>query len=451
VSIVKPIRDAGRVHVLVIAYAYPPCGGAGVQRTAKTVKYLARADWDVSVLTVDPSAHGVHDPSHDSDVDVHVVRTRFFDPIAQVTRGSDTEGVASATQSPSKQRGPLRALAKRAWNVVDDYLLIPDRFILWYPAAVRAAMRMCKDKPFDVIYATGDPYSTYLIAMRIAHRLGVSFVIDMRDPWTLVPYRSETRPPTRSAIERWLEARVLRSCAACIFANRSIDTYAAAYPDLRDKFAYVPNGYDPTDFEGVEPRRFDRFTFVHNGSFLSGYRTADTLFHGVAALLRDDPARRSRLKIVMVGKIGDERALSAQLGLEDVVSHVGYLPHRESLSYVAGADALLLVGGARLWEETGKVFEYLAAARPILAVVEPDGAAAELLRRSGTARIVTRDSVPETVAALRDLMDSARVVQQPGWLTEYSRESLSKRIASVLASAARGSEGVAVQARPAGL
>lgn len=425
--------------MLVIAHAFPPCGGAGVQRTAKTVKYLSLDGWDVTVLTVDPRSYGVHDPSYDRDVPAQIVRTPFFDPVAQLTQGSGAAR-STTTRALPRRRSVVRAFSRQAWAAFDRHLLIPDRFITWYPRAVRAALVQHRERAYDVVYATGDPYSAYLIAMRVAKRTGTPFVIDMRDPWTLVPYRSEKLSVLRAALERRLEARVLEACTACVFANRAIEAYAEAYPTLADKFQYIPNGYDPEDFDGVEPKRFERFTLVHNGSFLPGYRTPHTLLNAVSAIVRDEPRRRGRLQILMVGKIGEERAFAERLGLQDVVSHTGYLPHRESLSYVLGADALLLVGGAHRWEETGKVYEYLAAGRPILALVEPDGAAADLLRRFDAARVVPRDSVAATASALCDMMDAPTPAHRPAWLPQYRRDVLAARIGTILNAAAVRSE-----------
>src|SRR5262249_6586624 len=148
--------------------------------------------------------------------------------------------------------------------------------------------------------------------------------LDMRDPWTVLPYRAERNGRWRTAIEKRQEARVLRDCAACVFANRAADAYAESYPSLRHKFHYVPNGYDPSDFEGVRPLAFDRFTVVHNGSFLPGYRTADTLLLALRRMIDDEPAIRRRLQLLFVGKVGEERELTARLDLRDVVHHVGY-------------------------------------------------------------------------------------------------------------------------------
>jgi glycosyltransferase involved in cell wall biosynthesis len=304
---------------------------------------------------------------------------------------------------------------------------------------------MHRETPFDVVLTTGEPYSSFLIARAIARRIGVPFVLDMRDPWTLLPYRADRPAPLRAWIEQWQEARALEASAACIFANRAVDAYAARFPQLREKFHYVPNGYDPADFAGVEPRRFDRFTIVHNGTFLPGYRTADTFLYALRRVVDEEPSLRTRMRVQLVGKIGAERQLTDRLGLQDVVTHAGYRPHRESLSYVTGADALLLVGGSHRWEETGKIFEYLAAGRPILALIEPAGAAADLLRRTpATVRIVPRQAEIETAAAIRQMVFAGRRcdVPRPPWLAEYQRDTLAQRVARILEDAVRAAPGL---------
>lgn len=430
-----PSNGNGRRRVLVVAYAFPPCGGAGVQRIAKTVMYLADFGWDTSVLTVEPSCYGTRDESHDIGQG-RVVRTPCFDPVTKYRRAGETKQNAAGQSTPNRREWP-RSVARSAWIAIERSLLVPDRFVLWHRRAVRAGIRMHVEAPFDVIYATGEPYSAFLIAKRLAHRLKLPFVLDMRDPWTLSPYRSDLPGRTRAAIERWQEGLVLKTCAGCIFANGAIDSYRAEYPELCHKFHYIPNGYDPADFAGVTSRVFDRFTVVHNGTFLAGYRTADTFLHAVRQVVDFDPATRKRLQVLLVGKIGPERELSARLGLQDVVTHLGYRPHHESLSYVLGADALLLVGGRHAWEETGKVFEYLAAGKPILAQVEPGGAAETILRDSTVAHCVTRNSVAETYVALKALVAAGRqtAAPPPDWLKNYERRHLAGRTAEILTAA----------------
>jgi glycosyltransferase involved in cell wall biosynthesis len=135
-----------------------------------------------------------------------------------------------------------------------------------------------------------------------------------------------------------------------------------------------------------------------------------------------------------VGKIGDEQKLIAELGLEDVVKQTAYVPHRRSIAYLKGADLLLLVGGKRDWEETGKIYEYFAAGKPILGLVKRQGAAASLLQQYAAAHIVDKDDISETCNALGDLISGSERLNVPvdrAWVRQFERQQLTGKLAQV--------------------
>jgi glycosyltransferase involved in cell wall biosynthesis len=424
-------------HLLFIAYAFPPRGGAGVQRAAKLVQYLPEFGWSTTVLTVAADGSGTPDDSHVARVATAaaIVRVPCFDPVARAVGDGSAAGQPDAgppARVPLQRR--MRRLAGRLWSFGERHALIPDRAILWHPRAYAAARRILKSRTVDLICATGEPYSSFLLARRLSKRTGVPFVVDMRDPWTLEPYRDERPTRLRQAIERRQERRVLEGAAHCVFATQSLETYGTAYPAFADKFEYIPNGYDADDLAGVAPRAFDRFTVVHNGTFLPGYRTPDTFLEGLRRLLALHPELRHALKVLLVGKPGPERGLANRMGLDDVVESAGYQPHRVSLEFVTGADLLLLVGGRHRWEETGKIYEYLAAGKPVLGVVEPTGAAAHLLRRYDQGRVADRTSPAEVAEQLAGAIAGGRQTnapQPPPWLGEFERRRLVGRMAGV--------------------
>lgn len=433
-------------RVLCIAYAFPPCGGAGVQRTAKFVRYLPAHGWLPTVLTVEPSAYGTVDGSQTSEIpaEVRIVRTPHLDPVASFTRTARAPGGNPERNGGRPQRWAVRKVARQVlrhgWLAVENNVLMPDRTVLWYPRAVAAGRALLRAHRYDLIWATGEPYSAYFIARTLSQRSRVPFVIDMRDPWTISPYRAERRPAWRRSLERWQERRILAACRACVFAFQPDDLYTRVFPRWADKFHYIPNGYDPEDFAGVEPRAFEKFTIVHSGTFLPGYRPARPFLLVLRELLSRQPDLASRLQVLFVGKPGEETNEILELGLTEVVRQVGYLPHRESIGYLLGADALLLVGGHHRWEETGKVYEYLAAGKPILALVHPDGSAAKLLHGHPRARVVDRETPAGACAALGQLLAGPRgPAVGPGSprTAEYQRGRLTARLACVLDACAR--------------
>jgi glycosyltransferase involved in cell wall biosynthesis len=425
-------------RVLFISYVFPPGGGAGVQRTAKFVRYLPEYGWLPTVVTVSPACYGVQDASHTAEMPagVEVIRTSHLDPVARFSQtpsafpANGQNGNHAAGKTAVKKS--LRALARDAWVVFDNKVLIPDQAVTWCPRAIAAGLTAHLERRFDLLYATGEPYSDYFTAATLSQLTGVPFVIDMRDPWTLSPYRKALGSAARQAVERWQERKVLAGCRAAIFANRASDLYATSFPQWADKFHYLPNGYDSADFEGVEPQRFDRFTIVHSGTFLPGYRTADNFLLALKELFEATPDLPNRLQVYLVGKIGEEQKLIGQLKLESLVKQTGYLPHKASLGYLQGADRLLLIGGEHAWEETGKVYEYFASGKPILALVNPTGAAAQLVGNSQNSRIVDRTDVAAIRSALSEIILQKRTLdpaQAADFAVAYERKKLTGQLA----------------------
>lgn len=439
-------------RLLFIAHSFPPCGGAGVQRSAKFVRYLPEYDWAPTVLTVDPSCYAVKDNSHTDELagDVEVIRTGHFDPVVRFARAPDATGATGELKgsgglngigsngngagSSLSLRRAVRRMARNVWVAVDRNLLVPDAAVLWYPRAVRAGLKAAKRTRFDLIYATGEPYSSYFVAQTLSRKLGVPFVIDMRDPWTVESYRNSKRSAARSLVELEQERSLLAESAACVFAFRHAGLYDAAYPQWAGKFHYIPNGYDSADFEGVEPKRFGKFTLVHSGTFLPGYRTAETLLRALRRLLTERAGLASRIEVLFVGKKGEEGGLIRELALDSVVRRIGYVSHHESVAYLKGADLLLLVGGGNCTEETGKVYEYMAVGKPVLALVRTDGAAAAVLAGYGAARVVDREDVEGTARALNELISSLEGLSSRvdrGWISRFERRALTGKLAQV--------------------
>jgi glycosyltransferase involved in cell wall biosynthesis len=436
-------------RLLVVAYYFPPRSGGGVQRTAKFVRYLPEFGWLPTVLTIAPSFYGDNlDLSHVNDFPdaVEVIRTRaarsvtYSSRLLRFTFGLGRMCFSSATRRMRKARW----FAGRKRPGSDRFH--PKGAILWLFHAVRAGLRAHRRRRFELIYATGEPYSDFLVAWMLSLLTRTPFVLDMRDPWTLDPYEGELGSKVGQFVQGLGEHRTLSACSACIFANQSIDRYAEVFPKWRHKFHYIPNGYDAADFDNIAPKQFEKFTIVHNGSFLPGYRTADKFLLALRDLLKANPELRQRMQVLFVGKIGQEEQLVRDLSLDGVVQHIGYVPHRRSIEYLRGADLLLLVGGRHRWEETAKLYEYLASGKPILASLRLDGAAANLLRRHSSARIVDRESVLETTAALAEAVLQGRVVQalsnreQADQIKQWERRLLTQKLAHILdvASASQG-------------
>ena len=408
------------MRLLLVTYYFPPSGGAGVQRTLKFAKYLRAAGVEPVVLTVEAGAYPSLDPTLAADVPdgVEVVRTRALDPFGlygALTGRSRRDAVAVGSVAGAESLGQRLGLWARA-NV-----FLPDARVGWAPFAARAARRIVRAGRADAVLTSGPPHSTHLVGLALRRLLadrGVPWIADFRDPWTGINFYDEL-PMSRPAraFDAALERRVLRSADAVVTVSptwaRELEAKGGLAPGA---VRVIQNGFDPADFGGhgergrgdegaappaplsqAAPPRPGAFTLVHVGS-LYGSRNPETLWAAVAALRergRPQTGGAGRLRIRLVGRVdGVVRASLDRHGLTEVVDEAGVVTHAEAVAEMAAADLLFLsiepVANAD-GILTGKLYEYLASGRPVLALGPPDGDAARLLRDVGGGRLVQWD------------------------------------------------------------
>lgn len=345
-------------RVLLIAFFFPPRGGGGVQRTVKFVKYLYEFGWQPTILTA-PTTIPVRDPSMEAEVpsQTAIVRVR---------------GLTLPDCLPWRFR---------RW--VTHWVLTVDEQVGWLPFAVREGSALLGQGGWQALYSTSTPYTDHLVAMRLKRESQLPWVADFRDPWLDNFAAAFATPVHRSFCARLERNIVFAADRVLVISEPMRQQFLRRYPELPPAHVItLPNGFDPADFELVKPAARDsRFTLVYAGS-LYGSRTARPFLTALRQLLDDQTIPRDMLCVRFVGSPGYETAqLVTEWALNDVVELVGYLPHTESIAQQLSADALLLIiaGGANSEAVfTAKIFEYLAAAKPILALIPP-GTAADLL------------------------------------------------------------------------
>jgi glycosyltransferase involved in cell wall biosynthesis len=441
-------------RVLLIAYNFPPVGGAGVQRAVKLIKYLPESGWEAVVITgPGPAGHRwtPTDPSLAGDLP----------PDLEVHRLSGPE--------PARAGG-WRGRAER-------WLGVPPRWGAWWSAGLRSAARAVG--PVDVILATMSPFESAAPAAALAAELGTPWIADLRDPWAL---DEMTAYPT--ALHRRREGarmrRALGSAAAIVMnTEEAARLVGRRFPELgarvRDP---IPNGFDPADFTaGPAPDTDPAFRIVHSGYLhteLGGQggvrrilnrqdrgvdRGARSHVHLLAALaeLASMPASRPiELHLAGVLTRADREAVPTAV----TVCEHGYLPHAESIRLLRSADLLFLPmhdlpAGRRATIVPGKTYEYLACGRPILAAV-PDGDARDLLAASPAVRLCRPRDVGAMVRMVSEELRRAPAVDvdRSAIVAPFERRRIALRMAEVLDSVAgpNAASGVAnpAEVAPAG-
>ena len=452
-----PVKVARAKRLLLIAYNFPPVGGAGVQRPVKWTKYLGRAGWKVTVLTTLNPSVPVRDESLLSDLpaDVEVVRARTWEPDYRLKQGLINSSTAARPGLLQSLKVTARGIAKQCVKLA----LQPDPQVLWNFEAIRAGTRILKETPHDAILVTAPAYSSFFIGAALKRRFGLPLVLDYRDEWDLSGKYLENAQ--RGWFSRTVQARMqrqlLRSADAVVATTqRSTQALAEKLAALRHPIPShcIYNGYDAEDFAVPEPLHETRpidagcdvmqpehgtFRLVYTGT-LWNLTDIDPLVRSIEHLETLHPEMARRLELVCVGRKTDD-----QLAVLNRIRHtsaklvsIDYCEHATALQWLRSASAICLLlsdvpGADRV--VPAKLFEYLAVRKEILAIC-PAGETAEIVRRFCPSGQFT----PKQILPISEWLQR-RIVQpksesssslDEAQLREFSREAQTNRLAGVL-------------------
>jgi glycosyltransferase involved in cell wall biosynthesis len=415
-----------RRRALVVAYDFPPHAAIGTMRTLRLVQRLVEDDWEVRVLTSDPRTFRSGTPADNSLLarvpsSVTVLRApvvRGLDALKGLVRRASQPGSTALPRTGASSVGERRrGFSSRVSDFLDAALAIPDHESGWIVPAVAKGFRTGRSWRPDVLYSSAPPWTGQIVAHALADLLGCPWVADFRDPWARAPWREARREFVRRA-NGVLEQRVIRRADAVLFVTRgNLDEFSTHYGlPASGRFHIVPNGCDPSEFSAISASpRTDRFVLLHAGT-LYGARNPLPLIHAIARAVDRGAIVRTAFCLRLVGPINlsvDLAAESRRLGLEGVVEIVPRVTRAESLREMVSASALLLVQPGTTVSVPGKAYEYLAAARPVLALAA-EGETAELVRASGLGVSVRPEAGVEAIeAALLELMGIAASSYQP--------------------------------------
>ena len=428
-------------NVLFITYYFPPSGGSGVQRPLKFVKYLPEFGWNVTVLTVDPENAAYSDVDRQLGADVSkqtkVIRTKSWDPYSAYARlmGKSKKDAVGVGFLGAEHASTKEKFAR--W--VRANVFLPDARVGWVRYAKKAGIKLLKSGQYDAIVSTGPPHSCHLVGAFLSQKFDIPWVADIRDAWPDMAY-ADMLPTSDWARKRDTDLRdkTLRKSHVRIAVTE--DLRQTMQREVGLPFDLVRNGYDPADFEGLDPVSSTEFTLVHTGT-MAPARNPLPIWHLLAS--KASKKRWSEMKLMFVGNV-DSTVFEAARKAEatHLLEHVDYVPHKTAIRYTLGASLLLLpinrVSDAA-GIVTGKIYEYIASGRPILGLGDPNGEAAAILNETGAGRMFDYDDV-DAIGAFIDQHYAAWISGRPmegadiKRAAAYSRRTQTQELATLLHS-----------------
>lgn len=401
-------------RVLVVAYVFPPAGGAGVQRVTKFVKYLPEFGWDCSVLTVANPSVPVFDETLAEDIPESTV-VRLANTLEP---GYALKNAVSAGNDAAESTGPsrsIRSLLKSAIRSAGNAVLQPDAQILWYPGAVREGLQLLNELQHDAIFVTAPPFSSLVTGAALSRRSGLPLLVDYRDEWGISNRFQENRQKSTLShrIQDRMQRRVLRQASAAIATTgRSAVSIEKSVQQAGGTAAVscIYNGYDASDLESTvssDDSGVDSDVLTGRMTDTSGHETGgqpadaarkltiayvgtlwnltsiEPLVAAIEGLAATDPQQVRRIELIVAGRrTGAQDAILDRL--ESTACQLireGYVEHRRAIEIMRQADVQCLLlsdapEAARV--VPAKTFEYLALGRPILSI-GPEGEVQEIL------------------------------------------------------------------------
>jgi len=374
--------------ILIVSHEHPPAPGAGGKRWEAISTYLREQGHAVTIVASDAWGTSPDDRQHG------VVRVGDLRS-SRLLRGLLRRGKLRLTGDEGLTERPPGALLTK--------VLVPEiSVVLWLPALFFKVRRLIAEKSFDCLITTSPPESAHLVGLLLG-RSRPAWIADFRDGWTFEPWRESFPTRFQRGLDAWFERRVVRTAEVAVGATRPIAEDLDAR--LGANAVWIPNGSHPSlastaNVATPSVRETDAVTLVYTGT-LSGEwgRSPEPFFRALRRVVDERPAQA--IKLLHAGRLTtEERALVAESGLDTTFTHLGTLDRVEVVKLQRSADVLVLITSRNRSEATSKIFEYLAARRPILALAQ-DNEAARIIDETNSGITVAPDDVEAIAAALR--------------------------------------------------
>ncbi|MBU2973373.1 glycosyl transferase family 1 [Zobellia sp. B3R18] len=420
--------------VLIITYYWPPAGGPGVQRWLKFVKYLR--DFNVEPIVYIPE--NPHYPIEDATLiaevpkDITIYSQPLFEPygLAKVLSSKKTKRISSGIIQTKNQ-----SFFEKAMLWVRGNFFIPDARKYWIKPSVKYLSDIISKEGIERIITTGPPHSVHLIGRQLKKDKGVTWLADFRDPWTSIGYHKELKL-TKSSEKKHkeLEYAVLNETDRILVTSAT--TKLEFEQITKQPISVITNGYD-SDYEN-DADLDNNFTISHIGSLLTG-RNPKNLWKVLSQIAAENAVFRGDLQLEFMGVVSQDVMDSMyRYELGPYIKMRGYGSHAEAQRRQQRSQLLLMIEIDS--EETkgiipGKLFEYMIAKRPILAVGPKNWEAGKIIEQTVAGKVFDYDADAElkkTILNWYNDFKKGTITSESIHIEKYSRKALTQELSKLL-------------------
>jgi hypothetical protein len=416
------------LKVVIITYYWPPAGGSGVQRWLYFVKYLRDYGIEPIIFTVQDANYPILDDVLMEQIPerVEVIKNKIWEPNKLFKKKSTKTSAGFLQQKPS--------LKQRILHYIRANYFIPDARKFWVNSSVRKLNNYLKTNPVDWIITTGPPHSVHLIGKKLHQKTQIKWLADFRDPWTKIDYFHQL-PLTKRSLKkhRRLEASVVSEATKVTVVGNEMQR---DFLKFNKHCQVITNGYDGAIVKVSDLD--EKFTLTHIG-MLNADRNPYIFWEALREIIDENETFESLVQVNLVGKIADEVKMTIRkFDLEKYINYGSYIPHHAVQQFQAKSQVLLLfvnkVPSAK-GIITGKVFEYLQAKRPILAIAPTDGDLADIIRETQSGKVLDfedKEALKEQILHFFKSYESGNLHIESVAIDKYSRKNLTGELAKLL-------------------
>jgi len=438
--------------VLIITFFFPPIGGGASIRTTKFVKYLPQLGWRPIVLTVNQDL-SIQDDKVLKDIPPEAtiirtpppffnrLRTFFVKRLIKNKTPQTSKKVNNTKQKNSTSPNILLRMGNAFEIFLSQLLFIPDQNLFWRRYAIKYAKKILKKQKIDLIYTTCPPHSLHKIGYKLSKKFKIPWITDFRDVWTFTPLKKWG--PWEYYLERKMEKNVINNAHGVIATTQpSLEYLQKRYSGPKpNKFSIITNGFDPDDFlKKSEYQKSDILKISFFGGIAKPHvESFQLLLKIIYELVRKNKIAKNSIQLKVYSSINPN--IFKTPGQKYDIPYSGFISHDQALLEYQKSDILLLILDDRFATNSypGKMFEYLAAQRPILALVNP-GIVQDFIKTNNLGWAVGRNNSEKINTALEDIISKWKnnelFVDTPNkLLNEFSRKKLTKKLSDKFESA----------------